>query len=150
MFGGALPPQLCSEAMCMYICVRANIRLPSIIRSVRDHAACKLGDSTEHYLAPPSLYLPSRPCNAKHFWASGSDPTGCDREATCPVVCFMTVDKEANTARSINCIQKATRPLYSSIYLRTVHRIACLLKCPYGEPFNRRPMVVCGKRAGVC
>ena len=37
----------------------------------------------------------------------------------------MTVDKEANTALSINCIP---RPLYSSIYLRTIHRIAWLLE----------------------
>ena len=25
------------------------------------------------------------------FWASGGDPTGCGREATCYVVCFMKV-----------------------------------------------------------
>ena len=30
-------------------------------------------------------------CHA--FWASGSDPTGCGREATCPSVCFLTVDR---------------------------------------------------------
>ena len=53
-------------------------------------------------------------CHA--FWASGSDSTGCGREATCPSVCFMTVDrKEANTARSIDCLQEGNTAVVQCI-----------------------------------
>ena len=52
--------------------------------------------------------------------ASGSDPTGCGCEATCPVVYYMAVDhKEANTARS-----------------RMYKHARCTAICAYDSPYS--------------